>query len=166
MAYFLFKTEPEEFSFEDLMREGKTIWNGVKNPLAQKFLKSVKVGDSVFIYHTGKERSIVGLAEVITGAYIFEDGYYVVDIKPLEKFQRSINLRELKKIEHFRQSLLVRMPRLSVMPIDNEGEVSPLYLHILQLFSPLFHEDINSMACRFCPANFFITLRKLLNQVF
>lgn len=118
--YFLFKTEPEEFSFDDLVREGKTVWNGVKNPLAQKFIKSVKFADKVFIYHTGKEKQIVGLAEVISKPYQYNDGYYVVDLKPVGKFKNPVKLKEIKNKDEFKNHYIVRMPRLSVMPVDDE----------------------------------------------
>lgn len=118
--YFLFKTEPEEFSFDDLVREGKTVWNGVKNPLAQKFIKSVKFADKVFIYHTGKEKQIVGLAEVISEPYQYNDGYYVVDLKPVGKFKNPVKLKEIKNKDEFKNHYIVRMPRLSVMPVDDE----------------------------------------------
>lgn len=118
--YFLFKTEPEEFSFDDLVREGKTVWNGVKNPLAQKFIKSVKLADKVFIYHTGKEKQIVGLAEVISEPYQYNDGYYVVDLTPIRKFKNPVKLKEIKNKDEFKNHYIVRMPRLSVMPVDDE----------------------------------------------
>lgn len=118
--YFLFKTEPEEFSFDDLVREGKTVWNGVKNPLAQKFIKSVKFADKVFIYHTGKEKQIVGLAEVISEPYQYNDGYYVVDLTPIRKFKNPVKLKEIKNKDEFKNHYIVRMPRLSVMPVDDE----------------------------------------------
>lgn len=118
--YFLFKTEPEEFSFDDLIREGKTVWNGVKNPLAQKFIKSVKLRDKVFIYHTGKEKQIVGLAEVISEPYQYNDGYYVVDLTPIRKFKNPVKLKEIKNRDEFKNHYIVRMPRLSVMPVDDK----------------------------------------------
>ncbi|MCX7737970.1 MAG: EVE domain-containing protein [Hydrogenothermaceae bacterium] len=120
MAYFLFKTEPEKFSFEDLFREGKTVWNGVKNPLAQRFLRSTKIGDIIFIYHTGKERQIIGTGEVISEAYLYSDGYYVVDVKPVDRLEKSVKLRELKSLDIFGESPLLKIPRLSVVPISQE----------------------------------------------
>lgn len=118
--YFLFKTEPEEFSFDDLLRDGKTIWDGVKNPLAQKFIKSAKVGDKVFIYHTGKEKQIVGLAEIISQPYLYNDNYYALDIKYNKKFKRTLKLSQIKGMEEFKNHYIVKMPRLSVMPIDEK----------------------------------------------
>ncbi|MCX7760104.1 MAG: EVE domain-containing protein [Hydrogenothermaceae bacterium] len=115
---FLFKTEPEEYSFDRLIDEGKTVWNGVKNPLAQKFLKSVKKGDLIFIYHTGKEKQIVGLAKAVSGPYIYEDGLYVVDVAPLRKLSKPLKLSDIKKMPEFKDFYLVRMPRLSVMPVS------------------------------------------------
>ncbi|MEZ0323751.1 MAG: EVE domain-containing protein [Hydrogenothermaceae bacterium] len=120
MAYFLFKTEPQEYSFDVLEKEGKTVWNGVKNPLAQKFLKSVKEGNLIFIYHTGKEKQIVGLAKAISEPYIYEDGLYVVDVAPVKKFKKFIKLSDIKKMPDFKDFYLVKMPRLSVMPVSDE----------------------------------------------
>lgn len=117
--YFIFKTEPEEFSFADLEKEGKTVWNGVKNPLAQKFIKSANIGDKVFIYHTGKERQIVGLAEVITKPYVYADGYHVVDIKPIKRFTKPLKLSQLKQIEEFKDHYIIKIPRLSVVPVED-----------------------------------------------
>lgn len=117
--YFIFKTEPDEFSFTDLEEEGRTVWNGVKNPLAQKFIKSAQPGDKVFIYHTAKEKKIVGLAEVVTQPYIYTDGLYVVDIVPVRRFTKTLSLGEIKSIEEFKDHYIVKMPRLSVMPVED-----------------------------------------------
>lgn len=118
--YFILKTEPEEFSFTDLEREGRTVWNGVKNPLAQKFIRSAQPGDRAFIYHTGKEKKIVGLAEVVTQPYIHTDGLYVVDIVPLRRFTKALSLEKIKSMEEFKNHYIVRMPRLSAMPVEDE----------------------------------------------
>ncbi|MEJ5172435.1 MAG: EVE domain-containing protein [Hydrogenothermaceae bacterium] len=117
---FLFKTEPEEYSFDRLVDEGRTVWNGVKNPLAQKFLKSVKKDDLIFIYHTGKEKQIVGLAKAVSEPYIYEDGLYVVDVVPVKKFNKFLKLSDIKKMPEFKDFYLVKMPRLSVMPVSED----------------------------------------------
>ncbi len=114
--YYLLKTEPTEYSFNNLEKEGKTVWNGVKNPLAQKFIKEMKKSDKVFIYHSGKEKAIVGLGEVISNPYLDENNLYVVDVKPLKRL-KPLTLKEIKSIPEFKDFYLVKMPRLSVMPI-------------------------------------------------
>lgn len=119
MSYFLFKTEPTEYSFDDLIKDGRTVWDGVKNPLAQKFIKTIKSSDKVFIYHTGNQKQIVGLAQVINDPYIYKSGLFVVDIKPIIKFKRFLPLSEIKKMEEFKDFYLVKLPRLSVMPVDD-----------------------------------------------
>jgi predicted RNA-binding protein with PUA-like domain len=114
--YYLLKTEPTEYSFNNLEKEGKTVWNGVKNPLAQKFIKEMKKSDKVFIYHSGKEKAIVGLGEVISNPYLDENNLYVVDVKPLKRL-KPLTLKEIKSIPEFKDFYLVKMTRLSVMPI-------------------------------------------------
>ncbi|MGC8868699.1 MAG: EVE domain-containing protein [Sulfurihydrogenibium sp.] len=114
--YYLLKTEPTEYSYDDLEREGKTVWNGVKNPLAQKFIKSMKVGDKVFIYHTGNEKAIVGLGEVVSQPYLDENNLYVVDVKPIKRL-KPLTLKEIKSMPEFKDFYLVKMPRLSVMEV-------------------------------------------------
>ncbi|MCS7084292.1 MAG: EVE domain-containing protein [Aquificaceae bacterium] len=119
VRFFLLKTEPSEYSFDDLLREGLTKWDGVKNPLAQKHIGSMEVNDVCFIYHTGNEKSIVGIAKVKSSPYCV-DGFWVVDISPEGRFKKNIPLKELKSREEFRESLLVRMPRLSVIALTKE----------------------------------------------
>ncbi|WP_297889641.1 EVE domain-containing protein [Sulfurihydrogenibium sp.] len=114
--YYLLKTESQEYSYDDLEKEGKTVWNGVKNPLAQKFIKEMKIKDKVFIYHSGKEKAIVGLGEVISNPYLDENNLYVVDIKPLKRL-KPLTLKEIKSMPEFKDFYLVKMPRLSVMKI-------------------------------------------------
>ncbi|MEN3034569.1 MAG: EVE domain-containing protein [Aquificaceae bacterium] len=118
-GYMILKTEPSEYSFEDLLKEGVTRWDGVKNPLAQKHIKSSKKGDVCFIYHTGKEKAIVGVAKVESEPYLFE-GLWVFNISPEGRLKRNITLKELKTREEFKDSLLLRMPRLSVVPLTEE----------------------------------------------
>ena len=99
--YYLAKTEPEEYSYDMLEKEGKTVWNGVKNPLAQKFIKQMKKGDLVFIYHTGKEKAIVGIGKVVSEPYQDENGLYVVDIQPYKRLNKKLTLSEIKKMKEF-----------------------------------------------------------------
>ncbi|MFN3393162.1 MAG: EVE domain-containing protein [Candidatus Thermochlorobacter sp.] len=117
MAYFLLKTEPTEYSLEMLQTDGETVWNGVKNALALQHLRKVKTGDMCFIYHTGKEKQIVGLGEATSDVYTDSDGADVFKIKFKEKFVTPLSLAEMKKDKHFENFELLRLPRLSVMPV-------------------------------------------------
>jgi predicted RNA-binding protein with PUA-like domain len=124
MAYWLFKEEPEHYSLEDLFRDKRAVWAGVGNNLALKHLRSVKKGDQVFYYHTGKEKAVVGVMEVVKGPYPDpnrdEARFVVVDVKPLRRFDRPVSLAEIKSDPKFADFALVRMSRLSVMPVTGE----------------------------------------------
>jgi predicted RNA-binding protein with PUA-like domain len=121
---WLFKEEPSHYSFDALAADGETRWSGVKNPQAQKNLRSVKKGDTILYYHTGDEKAVVGLARAKANAYPDpEDAaakMYVVDVLPVRRLARPVTLAELKANKAFRDSPLVRIPRLSVMPITDE----------------------------------------------
>jgi Uncharacterized conserved protein len=117
MKYFLLKTEPSSYSYDMLEKEGKTVWDGVKNPLAQKFIKSAKPEDMAYIYHTGDEKAIVGLAKIVSSAYQDPSGLFVFDIVPVRRLKRKISLSEIKSIDAFKDFYLVKMPRLSVMEV-------------------------------------------------
>lgn len=119
VRFFLLKTEPSEYSFDDLLKEGLTRWDGVKNPLAQKHIRSMEVKDVCFIYHTGNEKSVVGIAKVKSNPYCV-NGFWVVDVSPEGRFKKNVPLKELKSREEFKESLLLRMPRLSVIPLTKE----------------------------------------------
>lgn len=129
MATWLLKTEPDDYSFDDLVRDGKTVWDGVNNPAANIHLRAIKPGDSAFIYHTGTERRIAGLARVVSAAY--EDPRHpglngkgdiarpVVDVEPVKAAKKSLTLADIKADGRFDVDgfELVRLPRLSVMPV-------------------------------------------------
>lgn len=123
MATFLLKTEPETYSYDDLEREGRTGWDGVRNALAQRHLKAIAPGDELFIYHSGKERRIVGVAKALTGPIPDEtdaSGKSVkIDLAPERRLSRPVTLAQVKDAgwEGFD---LVRMSRLSVMPVPSE----------------------------------------------
>jgi predicted RNA-binding protein with PUA-like domain len=118
---FLFKEEPANYSFDAFLEDGRTTWTGVKNPLAQKHLRSVRKGDQVFYYHTGSEKAIVGIAKATSDAYPdpadSSGKAYVVDIQPARKLDRPVTLAELKADRRFKDFPLTRLPRLSVMPV-------------------------------------------------
>ena len=120
---FLFKEEPTHYSYDDLVREKKTRWSGVKNPLAQKHLRSVKKGDSIFYYHTGDEKAIVAIAKAAEDAHpdpADKSGkLYAVDVVPVQKLKRPVTLAEIKAKPAFKDFPLVRISRLSVMPVSD-----------------------------------------------
>ena len=121
---WLFKEEPSHYSFDDLMNDRKTVWSGVRNPLAQKHLHAVRKGDRIFYYHTGDEKAIVGVAKALTDGYPDPDDANgkaaVVDVAPVEKLARPVTLAEIKADASFRSFPLVRMSRLSVMPVTDD----------------------------------------------
>ena len=121
MAYWLLKTEPEEYSYSDLEREGTTVWNGVKNALALKHLRTMSSGDLAFIYHTGKERQIIGLAEVVSQPYpdpaLNDAKRVVVDVRVIERIPQPLTLKKIKQSDISRDFDLLRLPRLSVLPV-------------------------------------------------
>lgn len=121
---WLFKTEPEEYSYADLEREAKCVWDGVSSNQALKNLRSVNLGDEILIYHSGNERAIVGIAEVISEPYpdptANDEHSLVVNLKPKRRLAEPLTLAQIKEIEAFCEFDLVRLPRLSVMPISKE----------------------------------------------
>jgi predicted RNA-binding protein with PUA-like domain len=124
MSNWLFKEEPTHYSYDDLVRDGKTSWTGVKNPLAQKHLRSVRKGDRIFFYHTGDEKSVVGIAKAADAAYpdpADKSGkLYAVDVVPVKKLKAPVALASIKADKAFADFPLTRMPRLSVMPVDED----------------------------------------------
>jgi predicted RNA-binding protein with PUA-like domain len=121
---WLFKEEPTHYSYDDLVRDGKTSWSGVKNPLAQKHLRSVKKGDRVFYYHTGDEKAVVGIARAASDAYPDPNDkagkLVTVDVVPGKKLKRPVSLAEIKARAFFEEFPLVRISRLSVMPVSDK----------------------------------------------
>jgi predicted RNA-binding protein with PUA-like domain len=120
---WLFKEEPSNYSFDAFVADKKTTWSGVKNPVAQRNLRSVKKGDRVFYYHTGDEKQIVGIAKALGNAYpdpADQTGKaHVVDIGPVKKLARPVTLKEIKADPFFKDFDLVRISRLSVMPVSD-----------------------------------------------
>ena len=130
MATFLLKTEPDDYSFADLERDGSTRWSGITNPAALKALREARAGDEAFIYHTGDEKSVVGLAKIVKGAYpdpkkpgntaAGETKFPVIDIAPLRRVATPLSLQTIKSDKRFAQLGLVKQTRLSVMPVPPE----------------------------------------------
>ena len=121
---WLFKEEPTHYSYDTLVKDGKTTWTGVRNPLAQKHLRSVAKGDRIFFYHTGSEKSVVGIMKAIGPAYpdpADKSGkLYAVDVEPVKKLAKPVTLAAIKADKAFASFPLVRMSRLSVMPVTEE----------------------------------------------
>jgi predicted RNA-binding protein with PUA-like domain len=116
---WLVKTEPGTYSYDDLEREGRAVWDGVTNPVALKNMKEMAVGERVFVYHTGEEKSVVGEAEVVRAAYPDPKAarLVVIELKPVKRLKSAVSLADLKAESAFAESPLVRQGRLSVVPI-------------------------------------------------
>ena len=121
---WLVKEEPANYSFDQFVADGATVWSGVKNPLAQKNLRAMKKGDRVFYYHTGNEKAVVGIAKAGGDAYpdpADKAGkLYAVDVVPVKKLPAPVTLAAIKADKFFASFDLTRLPRLSVMPVDDD----------------------------------------------
>ena len=122
MARWLVKEEPENYAYAQLEKDGSTVWAGVRNPLAQKHLRSIKKGDRIFYYHTGKEKAVVATARAASDAYPDPKDptgkAFVVDVAPGKRLPNPVTLAAIKADKAFAQFALVRMSRLSVMPVS------------------------------------------------
>lgn len=122
----LLKTEPSDYSFADLQREGTTLWTGVKSPAGQLALRNAKKSDDAFIYHTGDEKQIVGLARVVRGPFpdpTDEDGKRVaIEIKALKPVKQAVTLARIKGDARFEEFALVKQSRLSAMAVPGAME--------------------------------------------
>ena len=123
MKYWLIKTEPEEWSWQQQVKSGKkgAEWNGVRNFQAAKNLRDMKTGDKCFFYHTGKSKSIIGVAVIIKEAFLDKSDktrkFVSVIVKALYPLKREVSLKEIKKNKDFRDFSLVKQSRLSVMNV-------------------------------------------------
>ena len=120
MNRWLFKTEPSTYSFQDLLKVKKERWDGVHNPVALKNLRLIKKGDSILIYHTGEEKTVVGIAEAVSDPYPDpkDSKLVVIDIAADKPLQRPVTLAEVKSNPKLASWELARLPRLSVMPVN------------------------------------------------
>lgn len=128
-AGWLVKTEPSTYAFADLVREGRTAWTGVRNALAQQHLRAMRMGDDVLVYHTGSEKAVVGLARVARAPYpdpTAPGTQVCVDLVPVEPLERPRPLAALKADAALAGFDLLRMPRLSVMPVP-----APVWAHLV-----------------------------------
>jgi predicted RNA-binding protein with PUA-like domain len=124
MSYWLLKTEPSCYSYEELEKDKKTVWDGVNNNLALKYLRQIKKGDKAIIYHTGDVKAAIGIAEIVSNAYVDpkqnDPKLAVVDLKPEKRLKKPVTLAEIKANKAFKDFLLVKMSRLSVMPVSQD----------------------------------------------
>ncbi len=121
MATWLLKTEPSEYSWDDLERERRTVWDGVTSALALRHMRQVRKGDEAIVYHTGDERAAVGIARIASDPYPDPKrgnaAIVVFEIEPLRRLPSPVSLAEVKSDPAFAGFELVRLPRLSVMPV-------------------------------------------------
>lgn len=127
MATWLIKSEPGEYSYDDLVRDKKAPWTGVTNPAAQKHMRSIAKGDEILLYHTGREKRLAGLGKAVRAAYpdpekpgtlaSGEPKFVLFDVAPAKPSTKPCTLTDIKADARFEGFALVREPRLSVMPV-------------------------------------------------
>lgn len=121
---WLIKEEPTHYSFDNLVRDGSTAWTGVRNPLAQKHLQSMHKGDRIYFYHTGDEKAVVGIAKAASAPYADPADktgkLHAIDVAPVKKLKSPVTLASIKADKAFGSFPLVRISRLSVMPVTDE----------------------------------------------
>src|SRR5215203_2047885 len=122
MNYWLVKQEPQKYSFDDLIKDQKTIWDGVRNYQARNNLRDMKCGDKVLYYHSGLEKAVVGVAEVERENFPdpTDEKWIAVEIKPVEKFAKPVTLDEIRAEKSLENIALIKQSRLSVMPLTKE----------------------------------------------
>ncbi|MCU0369645.1 MAG: EVE domain-containing protein [Cyclobacteriaceae bacterium] len=122
MKYWLMKTEPSTFSWDDLVRDKKTVWDGVRNYQARNNLKEMKKGDMALIYHSMDDKSVIGIAQITREHFADpKDAVWeAVEIKPLKKLKEPVNLADIKKDKRLSNMVLVKNSRLSVQPVKPE----------------------------------------------
>lgn len=124
MSFWLAKTEPTTFSYGDLERLKKDMWDGVRNFTAAKHIKSMKPGDLIYIYHSGEEKAIVGVAETVSEPYPDptspDPRFFTIDVIPRYRLKRPVTLHEIKAMPDFAEWELIRQSRLSVMPVSED----------------------------------------------
>jgi predicted RNA-binding protein with PUA-like domain len=122
MNYWLMKTEPGTYSWDDLARDKKATWDGVRNFQARNNLKAMKKGDLVFIYHTGDDKAVIGIAHIIKEQFAdpADKDWLVVDIAPDKKLKNPVTLAQIKSDKRLSNMVLVKVARLSVQPVKKE----------------------------------------------
>ena len=119
MNYWLVKQEPEKYSFDDLLKDGVTVWDGVRNYQARNNLRAMRLGDRVLFYHSVSEKAVVGLAEVSRESFpdAADEKWIVVEITPVKKLKKAVTLDEIKAAKELENIALIKQSRLSVMPL-------------------------------------------------
>lgn len=122
--YWLLKSDPDEYGFDHLLKDGSAVWDGVTNNLALQNIRKMKKGDVVLIYHSGDEKALVGTATVTSNPYpdpkANNEKIVVIDLKPKKRAKRTVSLSEIKALPEFADFQLVKLPRLSVMPVSQD----------------------------------------------
>src|SRR5438046_6552365 len=123
---WLIKEEPTHYNFDDLVRDGRTAWTGVRNPLAQKHLQSMRKGDRIFYYHTGDVKAVVGIAKAASAPYpdpADKTGkLYAIEVTPVKKLTSAVTLAAIKANRTFASCPLVRLPRQPVLPVAHHEQ--------------------------------------------
>jgi len=124
MAYWLVKSEPFKYSYEQLEKDKQTFWDGVRNYAARNHLKAMKKGDQVLFYHSNEGLEIVGIAKIAKEAYqdptTDDDAWVVVDLKPYKRIKKPVSLEQVKADKRLKDMALVRLGRLSVQPVTED----------------------------------------------
>lgn len=124
MAYWLAKSEPSTYSWDNLVKEKQTCWSGIRNYAARLHMRNMKKGDKVFFYHSNEGVEIVGIAKVIKEAYpdptTNDDRWVAVDLKPVRKLKNPVSLVAIKNETRLKEMALVRISRLSLQPVSDE----------------------------------------------
>jgi predicted RNA-binding protein with PUA-like domain len=124
MSYFLLKTEPTVYSYSDLERDKKAVWDGVTSPGGLFQIKTARKGDIAFIYHTGDEKQVVGICEITTDPYVDPKAgnpkIFIFDIKPKRRLPKPVTLEQIKADKRFNDSRIVKEARLSVQPVPEK----------------------------------------------
>jgi predicted RNA-binding protein with PUA-like domain len=124
MNYWLVKSDPETYSWQDLQKDGSTSWDGVRNYAARNHLKGMKTGDKVLVYHSGDETAVVGIASVLKEFYqdptTKEDAWVTVNLKAEKLLKKPVTLSQIKSDKRLKNMLLIKIGRLSVMPVQKE----------------------------------------------
>ncbi len=124
MAYWLLKSEPFKYSWEQLEKDKKTFWDGVRNYAARNNLRAMKKGDLAFFYHSNEGLEIVGIVKIIKEAYqdptTKEEAWVAVDVAPFKKLKKPVTLAQIKSDKRLQNIALVKLSRLSVQPVTSE----------------------------------------------
>ncbi len=123
MNYWLVKSEPFKYSWEQMLKDGRTFWDGVRNYAARNHMRAMKEGDIVLFYHSNEGKEIVGITKVVKEAYqdhTTDGDWSMVDISPIETLKNPVTLAQIKADERLQNMWLVKQGRLSVMPVQKE----------------------------------------------